>query len=534
MGKKLTGIRYGILLLALTSTLWSEEEPKSLGLDYSITTGESGELVWEIKGPAGGNRDLSTEEKQRLLREEFFPEALEKAEAGEEPEVWTVGFFYVDGMATEKNLEKAEAAFRHGLDFDRPDGLLYLADGYYRQGIEEEDLEKRKDQFRRSEIITTEVLGAGFESASSLAISLASVHMFGWYDTQKDLGKADEILTAVESVLPENPSVQLHKAKLFIYQKRYSEAFEYAERAEKGFLELPGDLEVVADELKRAKASKISAAVLGGQISKVDPEEFLELSKDSLGLNGPMAWSIPVILLLVLGFLLWRSRLSWSKGEEPGLQLSICWISVAILAAGIGFNIRLPGLDNGVGHWIGAILVTLFGLLAMTIGGWGRYFGLGPLFTGPKNLFKGLGIIVAGIAGLQIIAMGYGALVEFITGSGLDQQLVSLFLKSENLPQLVGTLMIVGIAIPFYEEVFFRGFLFDALDRRWGTRAALVVSSAAFALVHGLTFAVPLLFLSFALGWLRVRTGNLRMSFYLHAANNSFSVLLGYFLSPGV
>jgi membrane protease YdiL (CAAX protease family) len=44
---------------------------------------------------------------------------------------------------------------------------------------------------------------------------------------------------------------------------------------------------------------------------------------------------------------------------------------------------------------------------------------------------------------------------------------------------------------------------------------------------------VPLLFLSLLIGWLRLRTGNLRMSFYLHAANNSFSVLAGYILGAG-
>lgn len=52
-----------------------------------------------------------------------------------------------------------------------------------------------------------------------------------------------------------------------------------------------------------------------------------------------------------------------------------------------------------------------------------------------------------------------------------------------------------------------------------------------FAIVHGLTFFIPLLFLSFVLGWLRMKNGNLRMCFLLHAANNSFAVLIGHF--PG-
>ncbi|MDF1660100.1 MAG: CPBP family intramembrane metalloprotease, partial [Verrucomicrobiales bacterium] len=90
-------------------------------------------------------------------------------------------------------------------------------------------------------------------------------------------------------------------------------------------------------------------------------------------------------------------------------------------------------------------------------------------------------------------------------------------------------LFIVGIAIPFYEEVFFRGFLYDALEEKWNTKVALIASSVIFAIVHGITFFIPLLFLSFVLGWLRMKNGNLRMCFLLHAANNSFAVLVGHF-----
>jgi len=192
----------------------------------------------------------------------------------------------------------------------------------------------------------------------------------------------------------------------------------------------------------------------------------------------------------------------------------------------------LPGLDNGVGHWIGAIIVTVFALLAIHYGGRERYFGSDPIYSGTVNFLKDLSIVVGCVVGMQVIAMGYGKVYELILDRSLDQQLASLFIKRENLIQLAGTVLIVGIAIPFYEEVFFCGFLFDAVDRKWGAKAALIVSSVIFAIVHGLTFFIPLLFLSFALGWLRLKTGNLRMSFILHAANNSTSVLAGYFLSP--
>lgn len=539
MGIIKNGIRVGLCVMIMSSVfgasaLWAEEGSEALDLDYSITSGESGELLWKIKDPTGGNREFSQAETQKLLREVHFPKALINAEAGKAPEVWTIGFFYLDGVATERNLETAETAFRQGLKYDRPDGLLYLASVYHELGLaEKEDDEKRENYFWKEGDLHLEVLAAGFESPVAFVIPLAGAYLFGWYDVKKDLDRAETLLNATEKVLPESPLVQLHKAKLRIYQKRYSEAYDYAEKAEKGFLAVQGDQEVIWEEFQKARAAKISAAVLGGQISKIDPDEFMEISKDSLGLNGPMAWAIPVLLFLVLAFLLWRSRLSWEtgNGEGPGLRLSMFWISASILAAGIGFAIRLPGLNNGVGHWIGAILATVFCFLAVTIGGWRRYFGPLPMSTGAKGFFKGLALIAGFIIAMQLIAMGYKGFYEWVSGRTLDQQLVSLFLKSENVVQLAGTILIVGIAIPFYEEVFFRGFLFDSLHRLRGPRVALVVSSVSFALVHGFAFAVPLLFLSFALGWLRLKTGNLKMSFLLHASNNSCSVLIGYFLA---
>lgn len=243
-------------------------------------------------------------------------------------------------------------------------------------------------------------------------------------------------------------------------------------------------------------AVRITAAVFGGQISRIDPDEFLEISKSAMGITGRGAWAVPFLLAVVLAILFRRTRLAWRRGKNPGLRLSLAWLSLAVLAAGIGFNISLPGLNNGFGHWIGAILVTLTCLALLPAGGWSRLFGEGPFFTGWKPVCTALGIVVGAIVALQLIAAGYSKVFELLLGRPIDQQLVSLFLESETLPELLGTLFIVGLAIPFYEEIFLSGFLYDALEKKWDPRVALIGSSVIFALVHGLTFFIPLLFSS--------------------------------------
>ncbi|NRB74495.1 MAG: CPBP family intramembrane metalloprotease [Verrucomicrobiales bacterium] len=536
MGKTRTGTYRRLIacLLATVSFLGAQDKPSSEKLGFSIRSNDEGQFIWGIKGEDGKLLDLPPEEVRKRLEQEVFPETQRKAEDGTAPQVWAIGFFYLAGVSVEKDLAKAEAAFRKGLEHDSPVGLLTLANHYYHIGsVLRNEREEQAGYFDRAEALFDELLDSGGAQVAGLGVSLASVYLFGWYNAEIDFDRAGEILDRAEKAVPENPSVLLHQSKRYIYLKDYPKAYDYAERAEAKLLEIPNLSKTGLRDLKRAKANKISAAVLNGDISKIDPDEFLEMSKDSLGLNGPLAWAVPVLLILFFAFLLKRSRQAWNAegSPGPGLWLTIMWVSTSILTAGIGFNIRLPGLDNGVGHWIGAIIVTTFALLAIHFGGRERYFGSGPLYSGPKNLLKGIGIVVGCVVGMQVIAMGYSKVYELILDRSLDQQLVSLFIKSENLLQLAGTVLIVGIAIPFYEEVFFRGFLYDSLDRKWGAKAALIISSFLFAIVHGITFFVPLLFLSFALGWLRMKTDNLRMSFVLHAANNSTSVLAGYFIS---
>jgi len=50
--------------------------------------------------------------------------------------------------------------------------------------------------------------------------------------------------------------------------------------------------------------------------------------------------------------------------------------------------------------------------------------------------------------------------------------------------------LVGGIVAPVTEEVFFRGILYGFL-RRWGILVALVLSTAAFALTHGIGHGFP-------------------------------------------
>ena len=90
-------------------------------------------------------------------------------------------------------------------------------------------------------------------------------------------------------------------------------------------------------------------------------------------------------------------------------------------------------------------------------------------------------------------------------------------------------LLVVSLG-PLVEELLFRGVLLSALLQRWGTAAAVLLSSLIFALAHlpGLgwqAFALPdLLLLALALTWLRLRSGSIWPSVVAHGANNLLAV----------
>jgi uncharacterized protein len=88
----------------------------------------------------------------------------------------------------------------------------------------------------------------------------------------------------------------------------------------------------------------------------------------------------------------------------------------------------------------------------------------------------------------------------------------------------------VTIAVPIVEELIFRGALFSALRYSWfGKTGAVILTAAAWAIVHGM--AAPWLFvfiifiMGLALGWLLLRFGSVTLTIVCHACWNLFSSL---------
>lgn len=102
------------------------------------------------------------------------------------------------------------------------------------------------------------------------------------------------------------------------------------------------------------------------------------------------------------------------------------------------------------------------------------------------------------LAGLRrglLWSAGFGALSGIAFGvlymAGLNPLAFVRTALPKSSPDLFFFFLIGGILAPAAEEVFFRGILYGFL-RRWGIAVALVLSTSAFALTHGLGHGFPL------------------------------------------
>lgn len=243
--------------------------------------------------------------------------------------------------------------------------------------------------------------------------------------------------------------------------------------------------------------------------------------------------------------------------RAPGLWMALGWITfyfvlqavggslIAIaLAVATGFVPSWQALAH-VGHLVEAALAQpgMQALMAMlTLGLAASVILLLTRRRWPRlwSLARppGFGVVRPAQIGFLLLAVAIG-LTAPLLGGWLTNWLAHGHPVTQNVEQLGENtplawriplvLMVLSLG-PLVEELLFRGVLLSALLQRWGTAAAVLLSSLVFALAHlpGLgwqAFALPdLLLLALALAWLRLRSGSIWPSVVAHGANNLLAV----------
>lgn len=136
--------------------------------------------------------------------------------------------------------------------------------------------------------------------------------------------------------------------------------------------------------------------------------------------------------------------------------------------------------------------------------------------------------LAAGFVG-QIVLLLLLSLVYHLLGVDLDRVGETAEELTEGATDAVGVVLlvlIVGLAAPVFEELFYRGLWLRAIERRAGAVAAVIGSSVLFGLVHFEPYDLPALIGFGAIAAvLTVRTGRLGPAIWAHVAFNITAVV---------
>ena len=232
---------------------------------------------------------------------------------------------------------------------------------------------------------------------------------------------------------------------------------------------------------------------------------------------------------------------------RAGRDALFAWLAVAVLVAVlVQIKVTLPAIGQ-----VGSALVAVLFLYAPVYVAWRRGEDLDDYGFHAAPLRRGLLTAGGAIALIfPIFAVGYFGFYELACNSHLLSHLPVrgmcmhyAGLARAHWPHLVWDprpkdsfttfclVQMIVVALP--EELFFRGMLLRLLEQRFppkrrilggGVGLALVLSSAAFAIVHlpkdGDPRALAVFFPALLFGWMRSATGSILADTVTHGASN--------------
>lgn len=194
-----------------------------------------------------------------------------------------------------------------------------------------------------------------------------------------------------------------------------------------------------------------------------------------------------------------------------------------VIALGGGTTSAAANAATFIGEWIGFVGVPVWLSHQRGTGRLSRDFGL--RLGGPGDI--GLGL-AGGFGAFAAVAV-YSAILSQFDHANLGHEAQQLSGHGLGVGFVVFALC-AGIGAPIAEELFFRGLVQPALQRRIGGIAGLAVTAVVFGLVHlganPIEAIPPLIFFGFIVGTMAWRTGRLGPGIVAHITFNGITVVV--------
>ena len=209
--------------------------------------------------------------------------------------------------------------------------------------------------------------------------------------------------------------------------------------------------------------------------------------------------------------------------------LALLIIIAIIISLGWIIDYLYPEIDQGLLLVITSMVQTfLFIFAAYAIA---RKYSpkpydlLGLRHTKIVNLiFKGAGWGII----LYFLSVTISIIVAMFYQPKEDLQVVMQILSSESNSYIkLAIVLTILVLAPLGEEIFFRGFFYAALRKRFGVIAAIIVSAAIFSAMHlDLSGFLPLFGVGIGLAMIYQKYQNIWYNIIIHAVFNSISIIL--------
>ena len=264
---------------------------------------------------------------------------------------------------------------------------------------------------------------------------------------------------------------------------------------------------------------------------------------------GALAFVIGLVMNAVRAIIV-RRALPPTRYRGPSifvlLLISTVISSVGAFGAGSDLIALQAGGELTVGGSLILLTITQIGLLATA----GALVvapralpgvRLLPEQGGGRSILLGLLLAVPAWLGATMVGLILTRLLELV-GRRPEPGIVDVAVLRIDPTVLVIALVLVA---PVAEELFFRGVVFNAWAREYGTRVGMIGSAALFAVIHANTESVdaliasvatvvPIFGLGIALALIYRGTGSLAASMAMHAGFNAISVTIALLVRAGV
>ncbi|MFH1854454.1 MAG: CPBP family intramembrane glutamic endopeptidase [Candidatus Omnitrophota bacterium] len=233
----------------------------------------------------------------------------------------------------------------------------------------------------------------------------------------------------------------------------------------------------------------------------------------------------------------YKNPVSWGIGDLLKTGVIIVFLSyvVAIIE---GFLFRIFHFDLGLNlrmmlnTFLVDIAVVMVVLYFVVVKHKERFQALGFRFSSFfRDILSGITAYIFILPLLLVVLFLSIMALNFFGYTPSPQPVFEVFMQEKSGNALLLLTLFVSVFGPIIEEVFFRGFMYSAMRKRFGIVAAVFLSASIFSFLHtNIIGFLPIMVLGALLAYLYETTGSLVSSIAVHIMHNSIILIFVFFI----